>query len=82
MSTTTIKLPDAMPADAESQVSIYRQYAADLKMELEKCKSELFELKANYKRCYEERAEYKLKWNIETERYNDLIEKMMDKLGG
>lgn len=77
----TIELPNAMPAEPEAQVSIYRQYAAELKMELDKKNSELFELKTNYKRACEQSASYKLKWEIECDRYETLVEKLLDKVG-
>lgn len=79
--TTNIELPSVMPAEPEHQVSVFRQYAADLKMELEKKNSELFELKAHYKRACEQSASYKLKWEIECDRYEALVEKLLDKVG-
>lgn len=73
-------LPEVMPADAESQVSIYRKYSNELFEDNKKMLSTIEELRAKLSQIFSERDKFKMKWEIECERYNDLIEKVMDKI--
>lgn len=73
-------LPEVMPADAESQVSIYRKYSNELFEDNKKMLSTIEELRAKLSQTLSERDKYKMKWEIEVERYNDLIEKVMEKI--